>query len=341
MKYFTIIILSFIFMNCSNPKTYPTSDHYNSEKGTFFNPTLEKQSKTLSDILKWKFTTTAEEWPEFIPVTFKPNLGAPAKENEVNLSFINHSTFLLQLKGINILTDPVYSERVSPISFLGPKRVHAPGIPLESLPPIKVVLISHNHYDHLDIKTLKKLEEKFKPIFIAPLGDEVLLQNEGLTNIITLDWYQNFKVHDIEIIFTPTQHWSRRGILDTNKSLWGGYIIRKNDKKIYFGGDAGYSKYYKEIFNRYGAMDLSLLPIGAYAPRWFMQDMHMDPEEAIWAHQDLKSRKSVGIHFGTFQLTNESREEPTQKLQMHLRSQKISPDDFIVLEPGQSHVFSM
>ena len=341
MKYFTILILSLSFMNCSNPKTYPTSDHYNSKKGTFFNPTLEKQSKSLSDILKWKFTTTAEDWPEFIPLTSKPNLKPPIKENEVNLSFINHSTFLLQLKGINILTDPVYSERVSPISFLGPKRVHDPGVPLKNLPPIQVVIISHNHYDHLDLETLKKLEEKFKPIFIAPLGDETLLQNEGLTNIIALDWYQNYKVHDTEIIFTPTQHWSRRGLLDTNKSLWGGYIIRKADKKIYFGGDAGYSKYYKEIFNRYGAMDLSLLPIGAYAPRWFMQDMHMDPEEAIWAHQDLKSRKSIGIHFGTFQLTNESREEPTQKLQIHLRSQKISPDDFMVLEPGQSHVFSM
>lgn len=341
MKYFLFLISSLLFMNCSNPKTYPTSDHYNSKKGIFYNPTLDKQSKKLSDILKWKFTTTAETWPDFVPVTHKPTLNSVIKENEANLTFINHSTFLIQLNGINIITDPVYSKRVSPISFIGPKRVHEPGIPFESLPPIQVVIISHNHYDHLDIETLKNLEKEFQPIFIVPLGDEILLKKEGITNIIPLDWYQNFKIQDTEIIFTPTQHWSRRGLLDTNKSLWGSYIIRKGEKKIYFGGDAGYSKYYKDIYKRYGAMDLSLLPIGAYAPRWFMQDMHMDPEEAIWAHQDLKSRQSIGIHFGTFQLTNEAREEPTQKLQMHLKSQQISQDDFLVLRPGQSQLFSM
>lgn len=341
MKLIIIFTSSLLFMNCSNSKPFSKSDHYDPQSGIFFNPTLEKQSKNILDILKWKFATTAKEWPTNIPLSHQPLLISPYKNNDVNLTFINHSTFLIQLKEMNILTDPVYSKRVSPVSWLGPKRVHEPGVALDDLPPIHMVIISHNHFDHLDINTLKKLEEKFKPHFLVPLGDEVLLKKEGLKKVSSLDWYQSFTLNEIEFIFTPTQHWSRRGLFDTNKSLWGGYIIRNQKKKIYFGGDAGYSKYFKEIYKLYGPMDISLLPIGAYAPRWFMQDMHMDPEEAIWAHQDLESKKSIGIHFGTFQLTNEAREEPTQKLQIHLKNQKISPDDFMVLEPGQSKLFSM
>lgn len=338
--YIRLFFLMF-FLSCTTNPDYPKSDHYSPEKNQFYNPTVKESRKGFMDFIHWKFFTTPEKWPKFVPLEITPNLGTSLKPKQVNVTFVNHSTFLLQFNGINILTDPVWSDRVSPVSWFGPKRVHKPGIKFRDLPKIDIVLISHNHYDHLDKETLSKLEDKYSPIFLCPLGDAKLLQEIGINKAFELDWWKTLVFNDMEITFTPTQHWSRRTLLDTNRSLWGGYVIKFNSMTTYFAGDTGYSPHFKEIKKRLGGMNLSLLPIGAYSPRWFMQTMHMDPEEAIWAHKDLDSKKSIGIHHGTFQLTNEKRDEPSYKLRMYLRSNQLTKNDFLVLKPGESRIIDL
>ncbi len=335
-----IIILSILILTSCSSREFKESDHYSQETDKFFNTTV-KADKGLYSFLRWKLFTTPAKWPEKIEIDPKPSLLSPKSLNDVNITFVNHSTFLIQINGYNILTDPVWSERVSPVSFAGPKRVHPPGVTIEELPKIDIVLISHNHYDHLDIESIKKLEKKFSPAFFVPLGDKELLKSAGVQKVFDLDWWNKVNFNNIDISFVPTQHWSARGIFDRFDSLWGGYVVAWNGHKIFFGGDTGYSKHFKSINSKFGPMDISLIPIGAYAPRWFMQTMHMDPEEAIWAHKDLKSRYSIGMHYGTFQLTNESIDEPKTKLGMHLKKEGISPETFLLLPIGHTKQFKL
>jgi L-ascorbate metabolism protein UlaG (beta-lactamase superfamily) len=330
-----------LLLSCTAKRTYLKSNHYSPETKKFMNHKDSSSENGLLSFLHWKLFTTAKPWPKWVELKNKAKLRNPSDPGKANITFINHSTFLLQFDQINILTDPVWSNRVSPVSWAGPKRVHEPGVKFEDLPRIDVVLISHNHYDHMDKETLIMLEEKFSPVFICPLGDANSLEGFGLKKVFELDWGQKLDFNAMEIHFTPSQHWSKRTLFDRNESLWGSFVVQYNKKNIYFAGDTGYSSHFKEAQEKYGRMNLSLLPIGAYAPRWFMQTMHMDPEEAIWAHKDLKSRKSIGIHYGTFQLTNEGRDEPVHKLQMYLKSNQLRKDDFLTLNPGESRMISL
>ncbi len=337
MRFYLIILL---FFSCTHRNEIPDSNHYSSSDDLFFNPTLTKQSKSLFDLLKWQFTGTKANWPDWVELRNKPNFTYQDNSRFVQMTFINHSTFYIQTPDLKVLTDPVFSERTSPVDWIGPKRVHSPGARIDSFPKVDIVIISHNHYDHLDEKSLIDLERLYHPLFLCPLGDKKLLKEIGLTNIQEMDWWNTITVNNSKITFTPTQHWSRRGLFDTNKSLWGSFVLETTQKKIYFAGDTGYSSYFKEIYSRFGAMDISLLPIGAYAPRWFMQDMHMDPQEAIWAHHDLMSAQSIATHFGTFQLTDEARDEPDYKLNMYLKSTKeLHNKNFHVMEPGETRKF--
>lgn len=308
------------------------SDHFDGKR--FFNPN-GPDSEGLLSVLKWKLNFSGKSWPSKSDqdvVFFKPKL---KEEDKLIVTFINHVTFLIQVDGLNILTDPVYSDRTSPVSFIGPKAIHPPGIKFEDLPPIDLVLISHNHYDHMDAQTVKKLEEKFHPHFVTPLENAFLLESFGAKKITELDWWESLEIqNNVKVTLTPAQHWSSRTPFDRSKSLWGGYYIETKSKKIYFAGDTGYSKHFIEINKKLGKPNLSLLPIGAYEPRWFMKSMHMNPEDAVLAHLDLQSEMSLGMHFGTFPLTDEAVDTPVQDLMM--AKEKLRVQNFIAPKPGES-----
>lgn len=318
------------------------SDHFDGKQ--FFNP-YQPKLHNLATALKMLLTWRPARWPKKVHNAPQPNLHQRLSSDQVAVTFVNHATVLIQLPGLNILTDPVWSERVSPVSWAGPRRVRAPGLSLEELPRIDLVLVSHNHYDHLDIATLQKLQHRFSPQFLISFGDAALLRAHGLDRVHEMDWWDHFHLPlrgqrgEAEIWFTPTQHFSSRGLFDRNRSLWGGFVIRHSGHSVYFGGDAGYSPHYREIYARLGAMDLSFLPIGAYEPRWFMSQVHMNPSDAVKAHRDLRSKQSLGIHFGTFQLTTEAIDQPTLDLAASLQEAGISNEEFTVLPEGQTRLY--
>ena len=280
-----------------------------------------------------RISTSYADWPSWVESEYGPKPEERVDGDRLVITHINHSTMLIQAGGYNILTDPIYSDRCSPVSWAGPHRVLKPGIRFEDLPKIDIVLISHDHYDHLDIPTIEKLVERDGPRIFLGLGvSKHLDQRERVTE---LDWWESYRVSEkLRLHFVPVQHFSGRGLFDRNATLWGGYVLELAGQKIYFGGDAGYSSFYKETYERFGAMDVALLPIGAYMPRGFMAYAHMDPKEAVAAHLDLKSKFSIGMHYGTFQLTGEPYYEPTQYLYQELLKAGISPDSFISADFG-------
>jgi L-ascorbate metabolism protein UlaG (beta-lactamase superfamily) len=330
-------ILSLIFVGCSSPRHQgPKTDHFDGEN--FFNP-FGEAPKGLWKVLKWQLTTTKTQWPEFvnepkaapIPIDFKPE--------QIQLTFINHASVYIQTQKLKLITDPIWSERSSPFSWAGPKRARSASHSIDELPGVDIVIISHNHYDHFDEASLINLKNKFDPLYLVPLGDGKLLKNLGITRFQEMDWNDTFvhKESQSEIHFVRCNHWSARGVFDRNHSLWGSYIIKTLDKKIYFAGDTGYGNHFTEAFAKLGAMDISLLPIGAYEPRWIMKDQHMNPAEAVQAHIDLKSKNSFGIHFRTFQLTNEGIEDPVQDLEKAKLEKNIQ--NFIAPQFGVNFVF--
>lgn len=307
------------------------SDHFDGKK--FFNPEIDN-NKSFFTFLKWQFTRDPKKWPEFIE-DIKPVKPVISPE-KTTITFVNHATVLIQTAGLNILTDPIFSERAGPTSWLGAKRVRRPGVSIEDLPSIDVVLISHNHYDHLDIDSLKKIEKKFHPLVLVPLGDKKWLEYAGLARVEEMDWEQIIKLDTVTISFEKSIHWSGRGLFDKYNSLWGSYVIRSSQKKIYFAGDTAYGGQFKKIQEKYGDFDISLLPIGAYEPRWFMKEHHMNPQEAIQAAIDLNSKFNIGIHFGTFNLTDESIDDPENNLKLNLKNKAI---EFKVPKNGESFLF--
>ncbi len=264
-------------------------------------------------------------------------------------TWIGHATVLAQFGGLNVLTDPIFSERASPLSFIGPRRHQPPGLALGELPHIDLVLISHNHYDHLDLPSVRALQAQAggPPLFVVPLGVKPLLAGQGLTRVVELDWWQSTVLTTprghAEIVMTPVQHWSSRSLTDRMKTLWGGFAVFTPQFHFFHAGDTAYSKDFADI-QRYfserqsplngGGFDLALLPIGAYAPRWFMQAQHVAPAEAVRIHTDLGAKRSLGIHWGTFELTDESLDEPPQRLADARRHQPLADDDFFVLALG-------
>ena len=315
----------------------PLSDHYDGRR--FYNPTHPEMHRFWAT-LKMLVSLKPAPWPEFVENHPDSHLDCGLASDQAAITFVNHATVLIQLAGYNILTDPIWSERASPSSWIGPKRVREPGIAFDALPRIDLVVVSHNHYDHLDLDTLKRLSERFAPRILVPLGDKALLESAGINRVEELDWWEKVELTpETQVIFTPTQHFSSRGLFDRNKSLWGSYIIRNRGHLIYFGGDAGYSTHYAEINARFGPVNLAFLPIGAYEPNWFMGPVHVNPAEAVKAHRDLASRQSVAIHFGTFRLTEEAIDRPVLDLKAALASQGVAEDDFAVFEEGRTRIY--
>ena len=324
--------------NCTSAGERKISDHFNGKK--FYNPTLTKQfSPGFSDIFRMMKEGRAK-WPENVENRGVPRLNEKLGPDDIALTFVNHATFLIQLPSLNILTDPVWSKRVSPISWFGPKRVREPGVKFEDLPKIDVIVISHNHYDHLDIETLKKINERFSPKVLVPVGDKALIESIGIKNVHELDWWESVEINsDTHITFTPTQHSSARSLFDRDQSLWGSYFIQYRGRSVYFGGDAGYSTHYAEIKKRLGPPEIALLGIGAYTPRFFMKPIHTNPAEAVIAHKDLGAKLSIGMHFGTFQLASEAFDQPQAELKDALEKEYLSQDSFITLREGETRIY--
>lgn len=306
----------------------PATPHFNGK--TFINPT-GKQAKGLVDVLKWMIRRDQGAWTK----NYETEIGPKPKPDAeaLTITFVNHSTFLIQWNHLNILTDPIWSERCSPFSFAGPRRMRPPGINFDDLPSIDIVLLSHNHYDHLDIGTVKKLEARFHPVFIVPLGVQAYLEQHSIKNTVELDWWQETNA-GIRIKSVPAQHFSGRGMLDRDKTLWAGYVLEYDHKKVYFAGDSGYGEFFKEIGKKAGPMDVSLIPIGAYQPKWFMSPIHISPEESVRVHRDVKSKQSIATHFGTFPLADEGQGKAEEDLILALQDQQIPQKEFIIPEEG-------
>lgn len=278
-----------------------------------------------------------------------PNDEKKADLNKPSVTWINHSTFLISVEGKNFLVDPIWNERCSPFTFFGPKRYHAPGIDLSLLPPIDYVIISHNHYDHLDLETVSSLAQQQKKIlWVIPKGlRKWFYKHLPSASLAELEWWESYTIDDpknqeqVKFISVPAQHFSGRGLFDRNASLWMGCVVEliKGNKVIhrfYFAGDTGYNPYdFKKIGNELGPMDLSMLPIGVYTPRKFMRPVHVHPEEAVMIHKDVRSQLSIGGHFGTFHLSDEGLNRPPYDLYLTLKKDKIPFEEFRVLKPGQ------
>lgn len=295
--------------------------------------------KSLREVWRWQRSRRPAPWPAWIEHAARPQLPATLAANEIALTFVNHVTFLAQFAGLNVVTDPVWSERASPVGWAGPKRVHAPGLPLERLPPLQLALVSHDHYDHLDVDTLRALDAAHAPMFVTGLGNRAFLEGLGLRHVLELDWWQCAHVAGARITYVPARHWSGRAPFGRNRTLWGGFLVERGPRSLYFAGDTGYGAHFGAIRARLGPPDVALLPIGAYAPRWFMAAQHMDPADAVRAHLDLGARASVATHFGCFQLTDEGIDEPLRELERARAAAGVSGEGFTALVPGETRRF--
>ena len=306
------------------------SDHCDGRR--FFNP-IGPELQPLTAIPRMLLTRRSR-WPSRV---LQPLKQFPERADAAAvLTFIGHATFLIQTAAGNLLTDPVYAEHAGPWNVLGPRRVRPAAIPLEHLPPISVVLLSHNHYDHCDLRTLRFLAKRFDPTVITPLGNGRLLASVGLRRVEELDWWEPAHTSTLPITLMPAHHFSARGPFDRNRALWGGFLMEPQQRRIYYAGDTAYTSWFSEIRRRVGTVDLALLPIGAYEPRWFMKSVHMNPEEAVRAHIDLGATESIGMHFGTFQLTSEGIDDPLNALALAREAHQLTALNIRTLAFGDS-----
>lgn len=314
-------------------RVHPASDHCDGAR--FFNPSHPE--RPLTQVFTWLRTRKPARWPGWVDNEVFPP--PPARHStrlrDWRVTFVNHATVLVQVGPYNLLTDPVWAARVSPFRNLGPRRVRAAGVALKDLPTIDVVLLSHNHYDHLDLATLKFLARRDNPLVVTGLGNAPLLADNGIRHVSELDWWEHVAFKDLRIHFTPAQHFSGRGVRDRDMTLWGGLWVETSAGALFFAGDTGYGAHFREIRERLGVPRLALLPIGAYEPYWFMGPVHMNPDDAVRAHCDLDAGTSLSIHFNTFQLTDEPIDRPVRDLADALDRYRVEPSRFVVLKEGE------
>jgi L-ascorbate metabolism protein UlaG (beta-lactamase superfamily) len=263
-------------------------------------------------------------WRQWVNAPPGPPPPGRVDDGRLRLTFVNHATMLIQMDGVNVLTDPIWSERCSPVSFAGPKRHRPPGIRFEDLPKIDAVLISHNHYDHLDLPTLRALQRRDHPRIITLLGNSAIMKRGGVKDAEDVDWWQEKKVAQVRVTALPSQHFSSRALSDRDANLWGGFVISGPSGNVYFAGDTGWGRHFSEIGQRFGPIRLALLPIGAYLPRWFMKPAHISPAEAIDAHVALQARTSVPMHYGTFNLGDDGETEPLEDLRRAIADKRAT-----------------
>ena len=306
----------------------PKSDHFDGDR--FFNPGLPLSDKGLVDVLRWRFGGRRSRWPKIVPARagIKP---APSVSG-LRITCIGHSSLLIQVAKVNLLVDPVWSERASPFRFLGPRRRNAAAVALQDLPPIHAVLVTHNHYDHMDLMTSKLLWKAHRPRFFVPLGNDSILRSAiGDVSVTAIDWWDNFDLSPtVRVTCVPSYHWSSRGIRDHRMALWGGFFLEAPQCSIYCAGDTAYGNgaIFSEIASRLGSPAVAVLPIGAYAPRWFMRTQHADPEEAVQIAKLCGAHHMLGVHWKTFPLTDEPYDEPPRLLHTAAHEQGVSAQAF-------------
>lgn len=315
----------------------PVSDHFDGVR--FFDP-YGARPKKLKHLLRWWMSSKREPWPDFRRNTAAEPPPARVEGKNLRVTFVGHATMLIQTAGLNILTDPVWSERASPVTFAGPKRHNDPGIAFDAVPPIDAVLVSHCHYDHLDLATLSRLAAKHNPRVITPLGnDTIMREHDPAIRAEAFDWGGTVALsNDVAVTLAPMRHWSARHFLDRNKALWAAFVVSTPAGRIYHVGDSGYGAghHFQKARERHGHFRLAILPIGAYEPRWFMRDQHMNPEESVRAFMDCGADFALAHHFGTFQLTDESIDAPLDALAQARAAAGIEASRFRALKPGES-----
>lgn len=318
---------------CSSAYRGPVSDHFDGSR--FYGAAADH---SFTDMMRWLWEMETVDWPAWVEDERQPVPPARVGRGHLKITYINHATLLIQTEELNILTDPIWSLRAGPFSWMGAKRVRAPGVDMVALPPIDYILISHNHYDHLDLPTLRQLVQRDRPTILVGLGVKSLLNGEGVRQVEELDWWQSAAIAEQRVSFTfvPAQHNSGRTVFGGNETLWGGFMIDTPQGQIYFAGDSGFGDFYSEISRRFRQIRLAILPVGSYEKRWFMKPMHMNPDDAVRIHRLLGAEKSVGMHFGTFV------EHPEQSIDAHekdlavaLATYRVNPEDFWLLKFGE------
>ena len=323
------------------PVSRPPSDHFDGQR--FYNPGAP-QARGLGAVLRWQLTRRKAAWPTRIPNLAFPPPGETVPPGRVSLTFVGHSTFLIRLPGphgiASILTDPMFSERCFPVQWMGPRRVREPGLPLEDLPPIDAVLVSHNHYDHMDLPSLRALHRRFRPLVLTTLGNARPLHDAGVPGAVELDWWDTAAVGPVQVTATPARHFSARGARDRNRTLWAGFMLDAPGR-VLFSGDSAAGPHWAAIRDRLGPPSVALLPIGAYLPRSIMQPVHMDPEEAVQARAELGATYAIGMHFGTFQLTDEDIDAPLHALRQARARAGLPVQAFDVLGFGETRTLPL
>ncbi|MFP8966203.1 MBL fold metallo-hydrolase [Pokkaliibacter sp. CJK22405] len=339
------------FEHADPKKPHRTEDGFTNSDGSILD-------KPFSELMRWRWEAWRSGVPKppqtvvqgyDFPVEKTDTAWLRANHTQASVTWIGHASALLQLDGFNVLTDPVFSDRASPVSFIGPERKVKVPFPLSELPSVDVVVISHNHYDHLDKASIQQLARQpgGSPLFLVPLGVKAWFADLGITNVQELDWWQDATldqsllaketssaVSGLKLTFVPAHHWTARGLGDRNQTLWGGWVIQGKQQKVYFAGDSGYSADFAEIGKQLGPFDLALIPVGAYEPRWFMKSQHVDPAEAVQIFNDVHATKAVGIHWGTFELTDEPLDQPIIDLKAALADAQLDPARFKLLHHG-------
>jgi L-ascorbate metabolism protein UlaG (beta-lactamase superfamily) len=344
MRLRDLLIASVLALAAAGCSTYHAGAQTAHFDGTHFYNSAGPYNRTWSDFWKWQFTREPEPWPDRIDDYVPSHPPAHVDGTQLLVTMIGHASVLLQTNGLNIITDPIWSERASPVSFAGPRRVRGPGVALEDLPKIDVVVISHNHYDHMDIPTLQKLWERDRPKMIMPLANDAILKdNIAGVETTALDWGGTVDLgNGVRAIATPVQHWSQRGMFDRNTALWAGWLIDAPGGVIFFAGDTGYGGgWWVDEVNKLapGRIRLALLPIGAYMPRWFMAEAHVDPHESVSVFQRLKAEAALGIHWGTFPMADDGPERPLIDLKIAREQADVSDQVFRTLLPGETWNF--
>ena len=337
----------------------PTKPHHRPHG--FQNNHSEFKPKSLAEVLRWRFDAARNGLPR-PPQTPIPRLSADVTFLNANaragaamqpaVTWIGHATVMAQLGGITLLTDPIFSMRASPTSFAGPRRHQPPGLALGELPHIDLVLVSHNHYDHLDSASVEALNRQAggPPLFVVPLGLKGWLASRGIRHAVELDWWQSHRLtthaREVEVMLVPAQHWSARGLNDQMTTLWGGFAVFADHCHLFYAGDTAYSRDFRDMRERFaerqsasqgGGFDIALLPIGAYEPRWFMASQHVNVEEAVKIHLDLGAKRSLGVHWGTFALTDEPLDEPPRVLVKERSARGLADHEFFTIAIGETH----
>ena len=312
----------------------PISDHFDGTR--FLNPAGEPETdRSLGDLLHWRRTAPDNPWPAAVEIS---PIVPEARVDGLRVTMIGHATLLIQVGGLNLLTDPVFSDRASPFSFAGPRRITVPGVALDALPPIDAILLSHNHYDHLDLASLRRLVADHDPLIVTPLGNDAIIRRRlAAARVEAGDWGDAVAIGpDAHAHIVPALHWSSRGPRDRRMALWGGFVIEAAGRRVYFAGDTGYGtgRIFRDIGARFGPIDVAIVPIGAYDPRWFMAAQHCNPEEAVRIVEDVGAKAGIGMHWGTFKLTDEACDEPRDRLVAELLKRGKDPEYFVAMRPA-------